>query len=218
MKLFDFFPKWIVIRLTWNLSQIQSRFLPGVSGKNYFGRIFQKFCANQSYTLPKLAKFRHTFCNFILDPYCIEKKFIQLLLYVFCTQVRRQVHKQKNHKKKIRGRKVNWRFVFGKPILFTLGLGLIAPYSLSILVWNFYQTFFIVSIEFWLRNEPQNRPIRFAINFYLSLTGLRGRFVCVRNCLIFFLSENSSVWPEICRILSQIQSRFLPGVSGKKIF
>jgi len=32
--------------------------------KNYSGRIFQKFCADQSYSLPKLVKLRPTFCNF----------------------------------------------------------------------------------------------------------------------------------------------------------
>jgi len=34
------------------------------SGKNYFGRIFRKFCANQGYPLQKLVKFRPTFCNY----------------------------------------------------------------------------------------------------------------------------------------------------------
>ena len=47
---------------------------------------------------------------------------------------------------------------------------------------------------------------------------LKGRFVCVWNCLIFFLGEYSSVWREICRVLSQIQSRFLRGISGKNNF
>ena len=55
------------------LSQIQWRFLGGISGKNYSGRIFQKFCANQGYPLPKLVKFRPNLCNFILSPYCAEK-------------------------------------------------------------------------------------------------------------------------------------------------
>ena len=55
------------------LSQIQWRFLHGISGKNYFGRIFQKFWVNQGYPLPKLVKFRPIFCNFILGPYCAEK-------------------------------------------------------------------------------------------------------------------------------------------------
>jgi len=57
-----------------DLSQIQWRFLGGISGRNYSGRIFQKFCANQGYPLPKLVKFRPNFCNFISCPYCAEKK------------------------------------------------------------------------------------------------------------------------------------------------
>ena len=136
-------------------------------------------------------------------------KYFRIL---FCTQVRRHVHK------KIRERRY-WkekpgRFVFGKPILFALILGLTVSYSLGILVWNFYHTFVIVSIEFWLRFETQTRPTRFAIIYYSSLPGLKGRFVCVWNCLIFFQSEYSSVWPEICRVLCQIQWRFLRGISG----
>jgi len=56
------------------LSQIKWRFLGGISGTNYYGRIFQKFCANQGYhPLPKLVKFRHNFYNFILGPYCAER-------------------------------------------------------------------------------------------------------------------------------------------------
>jgi len=44
--------------------------------KNYSGRIFQKFCANQGYPLPKLVKFRPNICNFILGPYCAHKHFL----------------------------------------------------------------------------------------------------------------------------------------------
>jgi len=43
-------------------------------------------------------------------------------------------------------------------------------------------------------------------------------FVCVWNCLIFFVSEYSSVWPEICRVFSQIKCRFLRGIFGKSNF
>ena len=38
------------------------------------------------------------------------------------------------------------------------------------------------------------------------------------NYLIFFVGEYSSVWPEICRVLSRIQCRLLRGILGKKIF
>ena len=46
------------------LSRIQSRFLRGISGKNYFGTIILKFCEKPR--LSKFVKFRPTFCNFIL--------------------------------------------------------------------------------------------------------------------------------------------------------
>jgi len=133
-----------------------------------------------------------------------QKKLTQVLSYVVCTQVRRHVHKQIT-KRRYRGE---------KSVLFTLDVGLTTPYSPGILVWNFYQTFVTVSNEFWLRFEPQIRPTKLAINF-LFITAMYGRFVCVWNCLIFFVGEYSFVWPEICRVLSQIQWRFLRGISWK---
>jgi len=80
-KQFDFFPWGILIRLTWNLlyfTQIQSRFLRGISGKKYFGTIFQKFWA----IALVCSKFRPTFYNFILGPYCAEK--IQTSTFLCC--------------------------------------------------------------------------------------------------------------------------------------
>jgi len=91
------------------------------------------------------------------------KKFTQILSYVVCTQVRRHDHKQIT--KRWYGEEKPVRFVFGKPILFTLGLRLTTTCSLGILVWNIYQTFVTVSIEFWLRFERQIRATRPAINF-----------------------------------------------------
>ena len=129
------------------LSQIQWRFLRRISGKNYFGRIFQKFSLK-----PRLVKFRPTFCNFYSTSVWRWKKFTQVLSYVVCTQLRRHVHKRMT--KRRYGEEKPGRFVFGKPVLFTLGLGLTTPYSLGVLVWNFYQTFVTLSIEFWLRFEP----------------------------------------------------------------
>jgi len=73
-----------------------------------------------------------------------------------------------------------------------------------------------VSIEFWVRFEPQIGPTRFAV-YFLFITARAGRKVrlCV-NCLIFFAGEHSSVRPEIGRVLSQILSRFVSGISEKK--
>ena len=136
--------------------------------------------------------------------------------YVVCTQGRRHVHKQITERRY--GVEKPGRFVFGKPVLFTLGLGHTTPYSLGILVWNFEETFITVSIEFWLRFEPQIRPTGLVINFFSSLPRLKGMFVCLWNCFILFVVEYSSVWPEICRVLSQIQWRFLRVISGKNYF
>jgi len=104
-----------------------------------------------------------------------------VLSYVFCTQVRRHVHKQIT-KRRYGGQKPG-RFVFGKPVLFTLGLGLATPYSLGILVWNFYQTLVTVCTEFWLRFESQIRPKILAINF-LFITAMAERKV--RLCVKLF--------------------------------
>ena len=87
--------------------------------------------------------------------------------------------------KRIYGKEKPGPFVFGKPVLFTLGLGLTTPYSLGILVWNFYKTFFTVSTEFWLRFEPQIRPTRFAINF-LFITARTERKVHCAKLFDFF--------------------------------
>jgi len=60
------------------------------------------------------------------------KKFTQVLLYVVCPQVKRHVHKiitKRRYEEEKPG-----HLVFGKPILFALGLGLTTPYSLGILV------------------------------------------------------------------------------------
>ena len=77
VKLFDFFHGWILIRLTWNSSCFIQNSVDSLEWnfrkKNYSGRIFQKFCANHGYPLPKLVNFWPNFCNFILGPYCAEK-------------------------------------------------------------------------------------------------------------------------------------------------
>ena len=121
---------------------------------------------------------------------CIApKKFKQVPSYVVCPQVRRHVHNQIANRSY--GEDRPGRFVFGKPVLFTLGLGLTTPYSLGIFVWNFYQTFITVSIEFWMRFEPQIRVTRLAINFLFitAMAETEGSFLCET---VWFLSWVSS--------------------------
>jgi len=130
------------------LSQTQWTLLRGISGKNYFGRIFQKFCANQGYPIPNL--WNSALISAISFQVRIAlKKLTQVLSCVVYTQVRRSVHKQIT--KRRHGEEKPGRFFLEKSVLFTLGLGLTTAYSLVILVWNFFQTFFTVSIEFWKR-------------------------------------------------------------------
>jgi len=169
--------------LTWNLS----RFVPNsveILTHNFrkkpFRENFSEILCRPRLSLPKLVKFRHTFCNFFRVHIAL-KKFTQVRSYVVCTQVRRHIHKQITERRY--GKEKPGRFVFGKPVLFNLGLGHTAPYSLGVLVWNFYQTFVIMSIEFQMRLETQTRPTRFAINF-LFITARAERKV--RSCVKLF--------------------------------
>ena len=86
------------------------------------------------------------------------------------------MHIRKKITKRRYGGEKPGRFVFGKPVLFTLGLGVTTPYSLGILVWNFYQTFFTVSTEFWLGFKPQIRPTGLVINFFFFTTRTERKF------------------------------------------
>ena len=81
------------------VSQIHSRFFRRISKNKDFGIIFQKFCANQGYPLPKLVKFRPTFCNFVLGLCCIEK--IHTSTFICCLHPGKEARSWTNHKKKI---------------------------------------------------------------------------------------------------------------------
>ena len=152
---------------------------------------------------------------FILRPYCVEN--IHASTFICCLhQVRRHVHKRIT--KSRYGVEKPSLLVFRKPILFTLGLGLTMSYTLGVLVWNFYQTFNIVSIVFWLRFEPQISPTRLAINILFITAEAQMKFHLCVKLFDFFVGKYSSVWPEIFRVLSQIQWRFLPRIAGKNYF
>jgi len=106
-------------------------------------------------------------------------KFTQVLSYDVFTQVRRHVHKR--IRKRRYGEETPGCFIFGKTVLFTLGLGYTTPYSSGILVLNFYHTFVTVSIHFWLRFEPQIRPTRSTINFpFIVARAKRKVLLCVK--------------------------------------
>jgi len=146
--------------------------------KNYFRRIFRKFCAKQGYPLPKFVKFALLFAILFCVHIALEK-LTQVLSYVVCTQLKRHIHKQitkRRYRKEKQG-----RYVFGNPILFTLGLRLTTPYSFGLLEWNFYQTFLIVCIEFWLIFESPIRLTKFAINvLFITVRAERKVHLCVK--------------------------------------
>jgi len=217
VKLFDFFPRWILIRLIWNLSRfvINSVEIPTWNfRKKLFRENFSEILCKPRLSSTESCEISPYFLKFYFGAVLRWKKFTQVLSYVVCIQVRRQVHRQII--KRRYGEEKPRRFVFGKPNSFTLGLGLTTPYSLGILVWSFYRTFAIVSTEFRLRFEPQIRPTRFEITF-LFITASDGRKVglCVKlfdffpGWIVIRLTWNLS------RFLL-FQWRFLPGISEKK--
>jgi len=184
VKLFDFFRGQILIRLTWNLS----RFVPNLAEiltwnfrKKLFRENVSKILCKPRLSSTKTCEISPYFMQFLFWVRSALKRLIQVLPYVVCTQVRRHVHKTITRRRY--GEENPGHFVFGKPVLFTLGLGLTTPYSLGVFVWNFYQTSVTVSIEFWLRVEAQIRPTRLAINFLL-ITATAGRKV--RLCVKLF--------------------------------
>ena len=184
VKLFDFFRGRILVRLTWNLS----RFVLKFSGDSYvkfqqktISDNFSEILCKPTLSSTKTCEISPYFLQFLFWVRITMKKFTQVLSYVVCIQVRRHVHKTIT--KRTYGQENPGRFVFGKQVLFTLGLGLTTRYSIGVLVWNFYQTFVIVSTEFWLRFEAQIRPIRLATNFLL-ITARAGRKV--RLCVKLF--------------------------------
>ena len=152
------------------LSQIQ---WSGISGKNHSGRIFGNFVQTKAILYENLWNFALLFAI----PFWVRitlKKFTQVLSYAVCTQVRRHVHKQIT-KTRYGGEKPI-RFVFGKPVFFTLGVGLTTPYSLGILVWYVYQTFVTVSTEFWAPDSSHKIDNKFFIHHCQDRK--EGSFVC----------------------------------------
>ena len=205
--------------LVWNLSRFVSNSVEILTWnfrkKTYLGEFFRNFVQTKVILYKNLRIF--ALLSEILYWVCIAlKKFTQVPSYVVCTQLRRHVHKQIKEGRYGLGKP--GRFVFGKVVLFTLGLGLTTPYALGILIWNFYQTFVTVSTEFWLRFHPQILLTRLAINF-LFITARADRNV--RLCAKLFDFFRGWILIRLTWTLShfsQIQLRILPEISGKNYF
>jgi len=182
VKLFDLFRGRILIRLNCNLSRIvpnSVEILTWNFRKKVFRENFLEILCKPRLSSTNTCEISPYFRQFLFWVRVALKKFTQVLPYVVCTHVRRHVHKRIT--KRRYGEENPRRFVFGKPVLFTLGLRLSTPYSFGVLVWNFYQTFFAVSIKFWMRFEAQIRSTRLAINFLLiTATAERKVRLCVK--------------------------------------
>jgi len=187
--------------------------------KKLFWENFSKEICKPRLSSTKICESSPQFLQFHLGSilhWKIPKVLTQVLSYVFCIQLRRQVHKQIT-KRRYREEKSR-RFAFRKPVLFTLGLGRTTSYSLGLLVWNFYQTFVTVCIEFWQRFEPQIHPTRFAINVLFITTRVERKVhLCVKlfdffpRWILIRLTWNLSRFvPNSIKILT---SNF-----GKKLF
>jgi len=98
--------------------------------KTILGEFFRIFNETKVYT--KTCETSPYFLQFLFCVRFAQKKFTQVLSYVVCAQVRRHVHK--GISKRIYREEKPGRFVFGKPVLFTLNLGLTKPYSLGVWV------------------------------------------------------------------------------------
>ena len=124
------------------------------------------------------------------------------------------------HRKRYKAEKPE-RSIFEKtsfPVLFAIGLRVITPYSLGVLIWNFYHTFLIVCIELWLRFQPQIRSTKFAMNFlFIIVTNERKFRFCVK-LFDHFLTGYSFFWAEICRASSQILLVFFHKISSRNYF
>jgi len=131
VKLFDFVRGWILIHLTRNLS----RFVPNsveILTWNFMKKLFREYFSEILCKVRLSSNKTWEISPYFLQFYFVLKKFTQVLSYVGCTQVRSHVHKKIT--KRRYGEEKLGLFVFEKPVLFTLGLGLTTSYSLGILV------------------------------------------------------------------------------------
>jgi len=139
------------------LFQIQWRFLGGISRKNYYGRTFQKFCANQGYPLPKLLKFRPNFYNFILGLYCTEKNSNKYFRMLFAP---RQGGTSKNESQKEDTGKKSQDILFSENQLFHSRSGtyyalLLGYFGLKFLPDIRYYVYWVLA-EVWAPNSSHN--------------------------------------------------------------
>ena len=123
--------------------------------KNISGEFFINFVQTKAILCQNLWNF--AIVSVIL--FCVRiamKKLTQVLSYVVCTQARRHVHKEIT--KRIYGGENPGSFVFGKTVLFTLGIRLLGPTP-----WVFWSQIFtrlltLCLLSFCLELNPRFVP------------------------------------------------------------
>jgi len=180
--------------LTWNLSCFvpnSVEILTWILRKKLFQDNFSEILYKPRLSFTKTCEISPYFLQFLLCVRITLKKFTQVLSYVAHTQVRRHVHKRIAEKRY--GNKS--RFVFGKPVLFILGLGLSTPYSLG-----FWSEIFTIHsslclLSFGWNLSPRFLPQDCQWTFYWSLPGLKGcakLFDFFRGWILIYLAWNLS--------------------------
>ena len=145
--------------------------------KKISGEFLRNFIQNKGYSLPKIVKFRPTFCNFILGPYCVEK--IHTTTFICCFHPGKEARLQTNHKNKIRWRKAR-TFCFRKTSFFPSHFGtyyaLLLGYFSLIFLPDISNCVYCVLAEIWAPNSSYKICNKFFIHHGQGRK--EGLFVC----------------------------------------
>jgi len=129
------------------------------------------------------------FLQSFFGPFCVEK--VHTSAFICCLHPGKEAFPINKSRKEDTGRKNKRRFVFGKPVLLISVLDL-----LRLTLWVFWPEIFtrlssLCLMTFGWDLSPKFVPQDLEYIFSSSLLGLKGRFVCVWKCLIFFFQANT---------------------------
>ena len=154
--------------LTWNLR------------KKLFPDNFSEILCKPRLSSTETCEMPPYFLQFYSGSILHLKKFTQVLSYVVCTKVRRHVHKQITKKEDTERKSQNVLFSENQCCLLSVW-DLLRQTPWVFWYEIFTRHFLTVSIEFWMRFEPQIHPARLAINFlFVTAKAERKVRLCVK--------------------------------------